>query len=60
MAASIMDEATKERELRPLLKVPDPCDKVLLTIDKSYIKDFQGIKNRYITQTSQLNNRLRA
>ena len=42
--ASILDEKTKERELRSLMSIPDQYDKILLTMDKPYAKDFEGIK----------------
>lgn len=40
-----MDELTKQRELLPLQKIPDQYEKVILTMDRSYIKDFEGVKN---------------
>lgn len=44
VSASILDEKTKERELRSLMSIPDQYDKILLTMDKPYAKDFEGIK----------------
>lgn len=44
VSASILDEKTKERELRSLMSIPDQYDKILLTMDKPYVKDFDGIK----------------
>lgn len=45
VSASVLDEATLERELKPLAKIPDQYEKILLTMDRSYIKDYHGIKN---------------
>ena len=44
VSASILDEKTKERELRSLMSIPDQYDKVLLTMDKPYTEDFEGVK----------------
>ena len=44
VSASILDEKTKERELRSLMNIPDQYDKILLTMDKPYVEDFDGIK----------------
>ena len=44
VSASILDEKTKERELRSLMSIPDQYDKILLTMDKPYAKYFEGIK----------------
>lgn len=44
VSASILDEKTKDRELRSLVSIPDQYDKVLLTMDKPYVEDFEGIK----------------
>lgn len=44
VSASILDEKTKERELRSLMSIPDQYDKILLTMDKPYAEDFEGIK----------------
>lgn len=45
VSASVLDDKTRERELKPLREIPDAYEKVLLTMDHSYIKDFEGIKN---------------
>ena len=45
VSASVLDEATLERELKPLAKIPDQYDKILLTMDRSYVTDYEGIKN---------------
>ena len=44
VSASILDEKTKGRELRSLMSIPDQYDKILLTMDKPYVEDFEGIK----------------
>jgi predicted AAA+ superfamily ATPase len=45
VSASILSEDTKERELRPLRSIADNYEKIVLTMDKTFIKDFEGIKN---------------
>lgn len=45
VSATVLDDNTRERELAPLRSVPDYYEKVLLTMDDSYITDFEGIKN---------------
>ncbi|MDY2964900.1 MAG: ATP-binding protein [Megasphaera massiliensis] len=45
VSASIMDEKTRDRELTPLQQIPDQYEKVVLTMDRTYIKDFNGIRN---------------
>lgn len=44
VSASVLDEKTLERELAPLRKIPDHYDKILLTMDRTYITDYNGIK----------------
>lgn len=44
VSASILDDKTKDRELRSLMSIPDQYDKVLLTMDRPYVDDFEGIK----------------
>jgi predicted AAA+ superfamily ATPase len=46
VAATIMDTNTRERELAPLLKINDNYEKIVLSLDRNYISDFRGIKNR--------------
>lgn len=48
VAASALDETTLERELRPLLAVPDQYEKTLLTMDRTFIKDYDGVRNQNI------------
>jgi len=37
-------EAVRERELRPLRMIQDNYEKIVLSMDKSYIKSYEGIK----------------
>lgn len=37
-------EATRERELRPLRRIKDNYEKIVLSMDKSFIKSYDGIK----------------
>ena len=39
-----MDERVKERELSPLKLIPDNYEKIILSMDKSYVTDCDGIK----------------
>ena len=48
VSATILDEATRERELRPLFAVPDQYEKYVLTMDRTFIQDFNGIRNQNI------------
>jgi len=44
VAASIRDEKTLERELKPLLKIDDHYPKILLTLDEDPEGDYLGIR----------------
>jgi len=44
VALSIMDESVKARELAPLDAVRDHYEKTVLTMDKTYITDHEGIR----------------
>lgn len=44
VSATIMDEKTRERELKPLLAIDDQYDKMILTMDRPFATDFEGIK----------------
>ena len=44
VSASVLEESTLERELAPLRKIPDQYEKVLLTMDRSYATDHEGIR----------------
>ena len=41
---TIMAESVRERELRPLKSIRDNYEKIVLSMDKSYIKSDEGIK----------------
>lgn len=45
VSASVLADKTKERELRPFAKIKDHYEKVILTMDRTHIRDFDGIKN---------------
>ena len=36
---------TRERELRPLRMIPDNYEKIILSMDRSYITSYDGIKS---------------
>ena len=40
-----MDQETRDRELRPLQAITDHYPKLILSMDKTIYKDFEGIKN---------------
>lgn len=42
---SIQSPETRERELRPLYMISDNYEKILLSMDKSYINSYDGIKS---------------
>ncbi len=44
VSATIMDEKTRERELRPLKSISDNYPKYILTMDQTIFNDFSGIK----------------
>ena len=44
VAETIMGEETRERELRPLKMIRDNHQKMVLSMDKSYINSYDGIK----------------
>lgn len=44
VSASIMDEETRERELKPLQSINDYYARIILTMDRSLYSDFDGIK----------------
>lgn len=45
---SLMDEKVKERELAPLREIPDNYEKIILSMDKTFITDYEGIKYKNI------------
>lgn len=42
---SIQEDAVRKRVLRPLKSIPDQYEKVVLSMDRSGIRDFNGIRN---------------
>ncbi|MGB4407400.1 MAG: hypothetical protein WBI82_11120 [Sphaerochaeta sp.] len=48
VSASIIDERTRERELRPLEALKDNYPKMILTMDKLPNTDSNGIEQVYI------------
>ncbi len=44
VSQSIMDEKVREREIRSLESIDDNYEKIILTMDKSINRDFNGIK----------------
>lgn len=44
VAATVRDEATLQRELTPLLKIPDHYQKLILTLDEDPEADYEGIR----------------
>ncbi len=45
VSATIADEATREREMKPLEAIHDNYEKIVLTMDRSLYTDFNGIRN---------------
>lgn len=45
---SLMDEKVKEREIAPFKAIPDNYEKTILSMDKTYITDYEGIKFKNI------------
>lgn len=43
VSASILDEETRKRELRPLQSITDHYPKIILTMDNTLYSDFEGI-----------------
>ena len=41
---TMSSEEVRQRELRPLQKIQDNYEKIILTMDKSYIRSYDGIK----------------
>ena len=41
---TLMDEKVKERELAPLKAIPDNYEKTIISMDKTYMTDYEGIK----------------
>lgn len=45
---SMQSPETRERELRPLRMIPDNYEKIVLSMDRNYIKSYDGIKSLYL------------
>jgi len=45
---SLQSPETRERELRPLLMIRDNFEKIILSMDRSYINSYEGIKSLYL------------
>ena len=45
VSTTIQNDETKKRELSPFENINDNYEKVILTMDKTFIKDYNGIKN---------------
>jgi predicted AAA+ superfamily ATPase len=45
VTASMLDEGVRDRELQPLRKIADNYEKVVLSMDRTPVTDFAGIKN---------------
>ena len=45
---SMQTEETRERELRPLRMIPDNYEKIVLSMDRNYIKSYEGIRSLYL------------
>ncbi len=45
---SMQSPETRERELRPLRMIPDNYEKIVLSMDRSYITSYDGIKSLYL------------
>ncbi len=45
---SMQSEETRERELRPLRMIPDNYEKIVLSMDRNFIKSYEGIKALYL------------
>jgi uncharacterized protein len=48
ISATIMDEKTRERELRPLESISDNYPKYILTMDQTVFNDYSGIRVKNI------------
>jgi predicted AAA+ superfamily ATPase len=45
VTASMLDENTRERELAPLRGIADNYEKIVLSMDRTPVTDFEGIRN---------------
>ncbi len=44
VSATVQDEITRQRELKPLEAIPDNYEKIILTMDRALYADFNGIR----------------
>lgn len=42
---SMQSPETRERELKPLRMIPDNYEKIILSMDRSYLTSYDGIKS---------------
>ena len=45
---SMLSPETRERELKPLRMIPDNYEKIILSMDRSYVTSYDGIKSLYL------------
>ena len=45
---SMLSPETRERELRPLRLIPDNYEKIVLSMDRDYIRSYDGIRSLYL------------
>jgi predicted AAA+ superfamily ATPase len=45
---SMLNETVKKRELAPLIAIKDNYPKMILSMDKTFVPDYDGIKHKYI------------
>ena len=45
---SMLSPETRERELKPLCMIPDNYEKIILSMDRSYVTSYDGIKSLYL------------
>jgi predicted AAA+ superfamily ATPase len=48
VCATMLDETTRQRELQPLILIRDNYEKTILTMDKTFTTDYEGIRLRNI------------
>ena len=48
VTSTMLDEATRKRELEPLQLIPDNYRKIILSMDKAGFTDFEGIESFYL------------
>jgi len=50
VSATLLDENTRQRELKPLQLIGDNYEKIILTMDDNSIRDYEGIKVKNIIE----------